>query len=110
MILRIFKKILSIRQYDTVWSKWQLWQEKHHKPQSYLDAYQLKGGTEDSDKQYYVFRWTLPSYAILSTGLKMLLACEWAEKNHLIPIVDIEFEQVYANGELGIDNMWELLK
>ena len=106
-INRILKDILPIRPCDTVLSKYQLWQECHHKHKSYLDAYQLKGGTEDPDKHYYVFRWTLPSYAILSTGLKMLLGYEWAQKNNLIPIVDIEFEQVYANGELGTDNMWE---
>lgn len=107
MVEKLSKKILPVAQYDAFWNKVQLWQERQHKPKSYLDAYQIKGGTEDPDKHYYVFRWTLPNYAILSAGLKMLMAYEWAEKNKLIPIVDIEYEQVYVNGELGTDNMWE---
>lgn len=99
--------MLWAKLFDYVWAKVQLHGERYSPPKSYLDAYRLKGGTEDPDKQYYVFRWILPDYALFSVGLKMLMAFEWAEKNGLIPIVDIEYERVYANGELGVDNMWE---
>ncbi len=108
IVAKVLNKCLTIRQYDTVLSKYTIWMEKHIKSKNYLDAYCLKGGTEDADKQYYVFRWKLPEYMVLSVGLKMLLACEWAERNHIIPIVDIEYEQVYVDGDLGVSNMWEM--
>lgn len=108
MAFKVLNKCLPVRQYDAVLSKYTIWIEKHGKCKSYLNAYQIKGGAEDADKQYYVFRWRTSYSMLFSTGLKMLLACEWAEKNHMIPIVDIEYDQVYVNGELGVSNIWEM--
>lgn len=103
----IYKLCIESKPYDALKCRWQYWKDKYCIPRSYLDAYRIRGGKEDGKKKYYVFRCSLPDYALFSVGIKMLMVYEWAERNHLIPIVDIEYEQVYVNEELGYDNMWE---
>ena len=107
LLSRIAKKCLTDKQYDIIWSKYIIWMEKYGKNRGYMDAVWSTEGEEEPDRQYYVFRWMEPNYSIFSVGLKMLLAREWAEKNHFIPVVDIEYEEDYMNGELGISNEWE---
>lgn len=58
-------------------------------------------------KQYFVFRYEFPQRGIIATARSVLMSCEWAEKNGMIPIVDYEWGYIYEDNKLGIDNIWE---
>lgn len=60
-----------------------------------------------SAERYCIFRFTMEGPLLLAIAKQYVFIAEWAKKNGYIPIIDLEYEQVYKEGRIGEDNMWE---
>lgn len=60
-------------------------------------------------RQYFIFRYITPGAGIMGVARSVLMNCEWAEKNNMIPLIDFEWNYFYEKGMLNRDNIWEYI-
>lgn len=58
-------------------------------------------------RQYFIFRYTAPGAGMMGVARSVLMNCEWATQNNMIPLIDFEWNCFYKKGMLDYDNIWE---
>lgn len=105
-IIRIAKKLMPEMWFQLIWSVY-VNHSKKYSESRYRQAYFQKG--EKNRNRYCILRYSAPGMGILAVARNCLQACEWAEHNGMIPIVDFEFGQFFMNNLAGKENMWDYI-
>lgn len=105
-IFNIGKKLLPEMFFQKIWA-WYVFHNKKYQSSKNRMAYFLS--SQRSRKKYCIFRYAVPNFGIMAVARNILFVCEWAEKNHLTPIIDMEWGTVFEKKLLGIDNCWEYI-
>lgn len=88
------------------------WRKYVSKCKKYIDIEYMYGYWYHREKRsrdpiYFIFRFELPGTGIGSVANTMIFCHDWAIKNGVIPIIDLEGKGVYEKGEVGQQNVWE---
>lgn len=62
-----------------------------------------------SKEKYCIFRFAWIDYAHFSAANCYVFAYEWAVSKGYIPLVDLEHEYCFKTGQMGEENMWDLV-
>lgn len=73
----------------------------------YMYGYWYHRDKKSADPIYFIFRFELPGTGIGSVANTMIFCYDWAIRNGVIPIIDLEGKGVYEKGEVGEQNVWE---
>lgn len=73
-----------------------------------LYAYFIKKNNNSHNK-YCIFRFCRPDLSLFSAACEYIFRAEFAKKKGFIPLIDIEFKDVFRRGELFEANMWDLV-
>lgn len=60
-----------------------------------------------SRKKYYIIRFPQPAYALFAAGRGYIFAAEYAKSKGMIPLIDMEYEDVFERELLGEKNLWD---
>ena len=88
------------------------WKKYVSKSKKYADIEYMYGYWHHRDKKskdpiYFIFRFELPGTGIGSAASTMIFCYDWAMKNGVVPIIDLEGTGVYEREEVGVQNVWE---
>lgn len=100
----IMKKILPEAVFQKLWAYYVKNNAKFDEGR-YKYSYVLS--SKWGKKQYFVFRYRYGRMGIIAVAKSAIMSCEWAEKHKMIPIIDYEWEYIYEENKLGLDNVWE---
>lgn len=75
--------------------------------EKYKHSYMI--GNYKGNPKYCIFRYTLPDINLLSSGIGYISNYHFCKQKGVIPLMDLEYEQVFKNNELGKYNMWDLV-
>lgn len=64
---------------------------------------------ENKDVKFCIFRYSLPDINLLSAGIEYISNYYYAKEKNIIPIMDLEYQWIFENYELGKHNMWDLV-
>lgn len=73
----------------------------------YMYGYWYHRDKKSNDPVYFIFRFELPGTGIGSAANTMIFCYDWAIKNGVVPIIDLEGKGIYNNGKVGEQNVWE---
>lgn len=62
--------------------------------------------------KYAIIRFRAPMYALFAVARNVPLACAWAEKNNMIPIIWFDWGYIlkeYINGDVETENFWDYI-
>ena len=60
-----------------------------------------------SKKKYCIIRIQRPDHALFAAGRQYVYAAEYAKRKGMYPLLDIEWNDDFENGDLGKRNIWE---
>ncbi len=72
-------------------------------------AYFAKKDTQKSKEKerYCILRFRVPTYMIFAAAIQYVFAYEYIESKGYIPVIDMEWEYLFRQFQLGKDNLWE---
>lgn len=104
MLYAVTERVVPAAAFQKMWAYYVKKNQKFDENR-YENTYILS--SKRGKKQYFVFRYKFGHMGIVAVARSALMACEWAQRHKMIPIIDYEWGYIYEDNKLGIDNMWE---
>jgi hypothetical protein len=60
-----------------------------------------------SKEKYCIFRLVKPDYAVFAAGIQYIFACEYVRSKKFIPLLDLEYEYIFQQNNIGKENEWD---
>lgn len=73
----------------------------------YRLPYRFKGGNENPELKFYIFRASIMGHGIFAFYREMISNISWALAKGYTPVIDYEWDCNFVGKKMDIDNVWE---